>query len=127
LAEALTVHKTLRKITLSIIVRPSRQVLDRASLAALLRVNMSLVLELPPYEPTDADERLRESRMQMHIEQRLNEVGRGRLITSRQTTREEHVDALNELSSHNGNNSPAFTVGCLYSLLRLNPSILCMS
>jgi hypothetical protein len=70
LAEALTVNKTLRKITLSTIVRPSRQVLDRASLAApayeafsaMLRVNMSLVLELPPYEPTDADERLRESR-----------------------------------------------------------------
>jgi hypothetical protein len=131
LAEALMVNKTLRKITLSTALHPSRQALNRAPLgapayeafSAMLRVNTSLVLKLPPYEPAGAGERLRESREQMRIEQRLNEVGRGRLMASRQATRAEYVDSLNELKSDNDHNSPAFQVGCLYSLLRLNPSI----
>jgi hypothetical protein len=123
LAEALTVNKTLRKITLSTTVRLSRQSYNRATLgapafkgfSAMLRVNMSLALDLPPYKAGGADERLRESRKQVRIEQRLNEVGRGRLMTSRQTTKEDYVDALNELNSQNDHNSPAFQVSCLYS------------
>jgi hypothetical protein len=78
-------------------------------------------MKLPPFKTAGADERLRESRKQMVIEQRLNQVGRGRLL-SRQTTREEWADALHELNSYNVNDSPAFRVSCLYSLLRLNPS-----
>ena len=62
----------------------------------------------------------------MRIEQRLNEVGRGRLLSSSQTPRKEWVDALNELNSGNVDETPEFIVSCLYSLLRLNPAT-CMS
>ncbi len=92
----------------------------------MLRVNTSLPLKLPPLESAVADERLIDSRNQMLIEQRLNKVGRGRLLASRQTTREQYVDALHELKSYNADDSPAFQVSCLYSLLRLKPSAACM-
>jgi hypothetical protein len=83
LAEALTVNRTLRKITL---LTRSYSYHDMYYLgvqaydafSAMLRVNTSLVLKLRiPFE-TD----LCESREQMHIEQRLNQVGRGRLLAS---------------------------------------------
>jgi hypothetical protein len=67
----------------------------------MLRVNTSLVLKLPPDEYAGADERLCGSRKQMRsIDQRLNQVGRARLVASRQTTREEYIDALHELNSY---------------------------
>jgi hypothetical protein len=95
--------------------------------SAMLRVNTSLVLELPPFEINGVNERLLESRKQMVIEQRLNQVGRGSLLSSsRQTTRGDYVDALKELNSCNVDDSPAFQVSCLYSLLRLHPAV-CMS
>jgi hypothetical protein len=58
-------------------------------------------------------------------------------LASRQTTKEEWVDALRKLNFtqfddspllgvYNLNDSPAFRVSCLYSLLRLNPSVVCM-
>jgi hypothetical protein len=90
--------------------------------SAMLRVNTSLDLILPPFESAGADERLSKSRQQILIEQRLNRVGRGGLVASIQTTKEEWVDALHGLNSYNVDNSPAFRVSCLYSLLRLNPS-----
>jgi hypothetical protein len=132
LAEALTVNTTLRKIDLSTSVHyTGRDASTNATLgaqsyeafSAMLRVNTSLVLRLPPLETAGADERLRESRKQMIIEQTLNAVGRGRLLASRLTTREEYVDALNEL---NFDGSPSFSVSCMYSLLRLNPDV-CIS
>jgi hypothetical protein len=91
LAKALTVNNTLRKSTLSNIVPPSYQARNIVTLdapafeafSAMLRVNTSLILTLPSYEPAGADERLRESRKQMRIEQRLNEFGGGRLSASR--------------------------------------------
>jgi hypothetical protein len=130
LAEALTVNKTLRKIDLSALVYDSNMH-NKATLgasayeafSAMLRINTSLDLKLPPFGSAGADERLLESREQMEIEQRLNKVGRGRLMASRQTTREEYADALNELNSCNVGYSPAFQVSCLYSLLRLHPSV----
>jgi hypothetical protein len=135
LAEALTVNKTLCKMTLRVEPLTDLQVGARATLgapayealSAMLRVNTSLVLSLPPFNTGGADERLRESKKQMIIEQRLNQVGRGRLLASRQTTREEYVDALYELNSYVVDDSPAFQVSCLYSLLLLNPSVVCMS
>jgi hypothetical protein len=132
LAEALTVNKTLRHIHLS-----AAPVLDLGNLqhsvalgvqaykafAAMLRVNTSLVLELPPFQTDGADERLLECRNQMHIERRLNQVGRGRLLSSSLTTREEYVDALHELNTYNPKDPPTFQVSCVYSLLRLDPSV----
>jgi hypothetical protein len=120
LAEALTVNKTLRMITLSEVTLDAQAY---EAFSAMLRVNTSLVLNLPSFEPTGADERLLESRNKLLIEQRLNQVGRGRLMASRQTTREEYVTALHELNSYNANDSPAIRVSCMYSLLRLNPSV----
>jgi hypothetical protein len=122
LAEALTVNKTLRTIDL----RHCEATLGAQvyeAFSAMLRINTSLVLKLHPDDPAGADERLRDSREQIRIEQRLNQVGRGRLLASRQTTTAEYVDALNELNSDDDDDLFAFQVGCLYSLLRLNPSI----
>jgi hypothetical protein len=134
LAEALMVNKTLRHIHLSAApVLDPRNVENQATLgaqayeafSAMLCVNTSLVLEPPPYD--GADERLLEARYQMGIELRLNQVGRGKLLSSSLTTREEYVDALHELNTYNAKYSPAFQVSCLYSLLRLKPSVACMS
>jgi hypothetical protein len=109
LAEALTASKNLRTFTLT---------------HAMLRVNTSLVLKLPPFESAGGgDEGLVDSsRNQMRIEQELNRVGHGRLLSSRQTPIREWVDALHELDSSNVEGKPAFSVSCLYSSIRLNPA-----
>jgi hypothetical protein len=90
----------------------------------MLRVNTSIKLDLPVFDADVDDQRLADSRNQMLIEQRLNEVGRGRLLASSQTPREEWVEALQELSAPNDNDP--FEVGCMYSLLQLNP-LVCLS
>jgi hypothetical protein len=136
LAEALTVNKTLRKITLCEANLSSFLYQGRnkdtlgapayEAFSAMLRVNTSLILDLP-FVNCGADEKLRESRRQTFIEQKLNKVGRGRLLASRQATREEWVDALDELNSDNSEHSLPFQVSCLYSLLRSNPLVVCMS
>jgi hypothetical protein len=132
LAEALTVNKTPFKITLS---TDARVLLNNITLGTpayeafctMLRVNTSLRLDFPTFEATGADERLVDSRNQMRIEQRLNHVGRGRLISSSQTTRKEWVDSLHELSFNVVDDPSAFRVSCLYSVLRSNPTAVCMS
>jgi hypothetical protein len=48
-------------------------------------------------------------------------------MVSIQTTREEYVDALHGLSTCFVDDSHAFQVSCLYSLLLLNPSVICVS
>jgi hypothetical protein len=128
LAEALTVNKTLRMLTLSESTL-SAQAYDAFS--AMLRVNTNLVLRIPPVETAggggggaDEETRLVNARKQMAIEQRLNNVGRGKLLSSSQTPRKEWVDALNNLNSDSSvNEIPEFNVSCLFSLLRLNPSV----
>jgi hypothetical protein len=135
LAEALTVNKTLLTITLSAKAAFSENnlpntvelgVLAYLAFGAMLRVNTNLVLELPPLDDAVSDERIVDSRNQMRIEQRLNNVGRGRLLVPSQTTRVQWVDALHTLSTYDDVNvSPSFDVSCVYSLLRLQPAI-CM-
>jgi hypothetical protein len=123
LAAALTVNTTLRRITLFLHWHQNADALSAPTydaFSAMLRVNTSLVLDLSPFG--GGDERLVDSRNQMRIEQGLNNVGRGKLVSSSQTTREEWVDALSELNSRNVDESPSFNVSCLYSLLRLNPA-----
>jgi hypothetical protein len=133
LAEVLTVYKTLSKLTVSV----GSFCLQASNIAtcgtpgydafsALLRVSTSLVLELPPFNDAVGDERLVDSRNQMRIEQSLNAVGRGRLLSSSQTPRKEWVDALDALNSSHIDETPDFNVSCLYSLLRLHPAV-CMS
>jgi hypothetical protein len=135
LAEALTVNKTLRTIALVNLLHPNRLQQNKATFdaaafktfSAMLRVNTSLVLNIPPVDSSTADERVIHHHDQMVLEQRLNEVGRGRLLAaSTQTSREEWVDALHELNSNVVECSPVFQVSCLFSLLRLHPA-LCMS
>jgi hypothetical protein len=133
LAEALTVNQALREITLSFEPMFGGQVQDTDAMSApaynafsaMLRVNTNLVLKVPPFNDGVGDERLVDSRNQMRIEQSLNAVGRGRLLSSSQTPRKEWVDALDELKSKNLDETPEFNVSCLYSLLRLSPAI-CM-
>jgi hypothetical protein len=133
LAEALTVNKTLRTVCLtdhSCLHHEHTVTLGAPAyeaFAAMLRVNTSLNLVLPPFCSRAGDDHRRlESRKQLKIEQRLNKVGRGRLLASRQTTREEYVDALHKMNLLNADDSPAFQVSCLYSLLRLHPAV-CIS
>ena len=124
LAAALTANTTLRNIFLSELPWGT-QVYEAFS--AMLRVNTSVVLKLLPQSESASfgDERLVDSRNQMRIEQELNCVGRGRLLSSSQNTREDWVDALDELDSQTSNviDFPDLNINCLYSLLRLNPAI----
>jgi hypothetical protein len=129
LAEALTTNKTLRRLSLNDNLYVSDYIHNKATLGAqayeafgtMLRVNTSLKLHLPPFDADVGDERDIEHFTQMRIEQRLNGVGRGRLLASSQRPREEWVDALQELNAPNDNYY--FEVNCLYSLLRLNPLV----
>jgi hypothetical protein len=131
LAEALTINKTLRQVDLDDDSVARDPVHTRASLGAqayeafgaMLRINSSIELDLPTFDADVGDEREIEYFNQILIEQRLNEVGRGRLLASSQTPREEWVNALQELNAPNDDD--LFEIGCLYSLLRLNPSV-CM-
>jgi hypothetical protein len=132
LAEALAGNKTLRAIKLGDIVRADHRVHNKDTLgaqaykafSAMLRVNTSLILKLPRLDTAGGDQRVIESRKQMGIEQRLNKVGRGTLLSSSsQTTRGAWVDALHKLNAANVDDTPAFQVSCLYSLLRLNPAV----
>jgi hypothetical protein len=122
LAEALTVNTTLRMLTLAGYGNVHHNAIFYEAFSAMLRVNTYLVLELPPSDDACDDQRLVDSRNQMRIEQGLNNVGRGRLLSSSQTPRKEWVDALDELNSKNVDESPEFNVSCLYSLLGLNPA-----
>jgi hypothetical protein len=127
LAEALTINKTLRRLLLNDRLFASDPIHTNASLGAqayeafgaMLRLKTSIELEVPPWDD-DVDDTCRIFH-QMLIEQRLNADGRGRLLASSQTPREDWVNALQELNAHNEYGH--FETNCLYSLLRLNPSV----
>jgi hypothetical protein len=129
LAEALTVNTHLRVVCLVSLAdtgNPARAALGASAyeaFGAMLRVNTNLSLELPPYVDAIGDERRLDHYNQMRIEQRLNSAGRGTLLTVIYSPREEWVNALHELNTSNGNETPAFHISCLYSLLRLNPNV----
>jgi hypothetical protein len=131
LAGGLAVNKTLRRVILTDpCLARNIAVRNKVSLGAqvyeafstMLRVNTSLTLKLPPLDRAGGDQRLVDSYDQLRIEQRLNTVGRGSLLTSTQTTREAWVGALQKLNANNVEDAPAFQVSCLFSLLRLNPA-----
>jgi hypothetical protein len=124
LAAALTINKTLRLIILDNIVFETKASLGAQAyeaFGAMLRVNTSIKLDLPPFDDAVGDEKDIDYFNQMCIEERLNGVSRGRLLASSQTPREEWINALQELNAPNNND--LFEIGCLYSLLRLNPSV----
>jgi hypothetical protein len=129
LAEALTVNKTLCKITLFGNLFPVQSqdtlgVQSYEAFSAMLRVHTCLNLKLSPFKTADADFRLVKCRNQMRIEQRLNKRGRGRLLSSSiQTIKEEWVDALYKLSMYDCDDPSAFRLSCVFSLLRLDPSV----
>jgi bacterioferritin (cytochrome b1) len=88
----------------------------------MLLVNTSLVLELPPLDKYLRCERLFESFGRMRIEQRLNRVGRRRLLASSQTTEEEWIDALHEMSSDGTDDDPdAFATKMHFQLVPIEP------
>jgi hypothetical protein len=131
LAEALAVNTHLRVVCLADTGNHLYQMHDAAVLGAsayeafgaMHRVNTNLILELPPYVNLIGDERRLDHYNQMRIEQRLNSAGRGTLFSVVHSPREEWVNALHELNTASGNESPAFHISCLYSLLRLNPNV----
>jgi hypothetical protein len=124
----LTINKTLSRISLSV---DDSYTHEKAKFGgptyeafrAMLCVNTYIIVSLPPTDDaSSSDQKLVESRNQMRIEQELNLVGRGRLLSPSQTPRKEWVDALIRLNYNNIDESPQFSVSCLYSLLRLNPA-----
>jgi hypothetical protein len=129
LAEALTVNETLQKVVLvdARSISPRRRnaatfgVPAYEAFSAILRVNTSLKLKLPPLGTAGGDQRVRESHVQMCIERHLNKAGRGKLLASSQSTRGAWVDALQKLNATTVDSTPAFQVSCMYSLLRLKP------
>jgi hypothetical protein len=128
LAEAVTMNRTLCILLLEDLVysdpaHPNASLGAQAfeAFGAMLRVNTSIKLHLPTFDDAVGDERDMEHFNQMCIEHRLNEAGRGRVLVSNQTPREDWVNALQELNAPNDDD--AFKVSCLYSLLRLNPSV----
>jgi hypothetical protein len=132
----LTVNTTLRQVDLfdNAVFHNSRS--TKATLSAhsyeaftvMLRVRTSLILKVPPSEAAGADATLRNHFNQMLIEQRLNKAGRGRLLASSQTTKEEWVDALHEMSSDDTDDDPdPLRISCIFSLFRLNPEVVSMS
>jgi hypothetical protein len=131
LAEALTINKTLRMLILDDSLFVSDSARTKSSLSAqayeafctMLRVNTSIKLDLPTFDFDVGDERDVEHFKRMRIEHRLNKVGRGKLLASSQTPREEWVNALQELNAPNADD--LFEVSCLYSLLQLHPEM-CM-
>jgi hypothetical protein len=130
LAEALTINKTLQMIILDdnlfkcdysrALVSLGAQAYE--AFGAMLRVNTSIKLELPSYDANIGDQNSIDHFNQIRIEQRLNEVGRGRLLDSCQTPREQWVNALQELNASHDDDE-FFEVSCLYILLRLNPLV----
>jgi hypothetical protein len=126
LAEALTVNTNLRVLSLADSGLPDRALLGASAyeaFGAMHRVNTNLILELPAFVNVIGDERRLIYYNQMRIEQRLNSAGRGTLLSVTHSPREEWVDALHELNTASGNESPAFHISCLYGLLRLNPYV----
>jgi hypothetical protein len=92
LVETLTVNKTLHMLILDDNLFASDCVHTKASLGAqafrtfisMLRVNASLMLDLPKvsFDDDAGDRKDIEHFKQMLLEQRLNEVGRGKLLAS---------------------------------------------
>jgi hypothetical protein len=124
LAEALTTNKTLRLLVLIDDPVHTKAILGAQAyeaFGAMLRVNTSIKLDLPPFDDAVGDEREIEFFNQMLIELRVNDAGRGRLLASCQTPREEWINVLHKLNASNVDD--LFKIGCLYSLLRLNPSV----
>jgi hypothetical protein len=97
----------------------------------MLRVNTRIILNLPPFDSANGgNESLREPHDQLRIEQRLNYVGCGKLLSLSEPPRQQEgsgccVEALHELddSSYDVVESATFQVSCLYSLLRLDPGV----
>lgn len=121
LAEALTVNTNLRVVSLArtgALGAPAYE-----AFGAMYRVNTNLSLELPSYVNDIGDERRLDYYNQMRIEKSLNSAGRGTFLSVSHSTREEWVNALHELNASSADNSPAFYLSCLYSLLRLNPNV----
>jgi len=139
LAKALTVNTTLEKIYLKNKYPTLNHPLHQQSqppkvlgakackaLAAMLKTKKILFrLELPGIK-SDADSETMLQHFLMCIEIYLTNAGRGSLVMSNQTTREEWINVLQDLDvtvSKEQNKRSSFQLSCLYSMLQLNPGI----
>lgn len=139
LADALTVNQTLRYVNLTDKVRPYFEHIGPTdylcaqayeAFSKMLQVNTSVNLYVPAPNCRAVSacckvetKLARENYRQLCIEQRLNTVGRGRLLASSPTTREAWVNALHDLNTRDNDEHPSFHLGSLYTLLQLNPAI----
>jgi hypothetical protein len=121
LANALTHNSTLRFFTFGGL---ALRFPVYEAFSAMLRINTSVVVKVNSSVNGD-DQRLVDSHNQMCIEQRLNQVGRGNLLSPSQT-KTMWMDALDKLNliSRKAGDTIELHVSCLYSLLCMNPSAL---
>jgi hypothetical protein len=130
LAQALQVNTSLKELILVDQWDYGFRTTDHMNIAAyqalrnMLRVNTSVVLKIPNFDtrwsPGLADSLVR-SYYRMLIEMRLNAAGRGGLMLGSQASKAAWVRTLHELIVQD--NDDDSQVDCLFTLLKLNPSI----
>jgi hypothetical protein len=133
LAQALQVNTTLRELILVDQWDYGFRTTDHMNIAAyqalrnMLRVNTSVVLKVPALDcrwSPDLADIVRPYYDRMLIEMRLNAAGRGGLmLVGSQASRAAWVNTLHELNAQEKNDDDDLQVDCLFTLLKLNPSI----
>jgi hypothetical protein len=130
LAEALQVNTTLRELVLVGEWDYGFRTTDHMNIPAyqalqnMLRVNTSVILKVPALDSRwnpDLVGIVRPYYDRMLIEMRLNAAGRGGLMLGSQASKAAWVHTLNRLNGQNEDDD--LQVDCLYTLLKLNPSM----
>lgn len=131
LAQALQANTTLRELALvdqwdyGFRTTDHMNVSSYQALRKMLRVNTSVILKVPALDfrwSSDLVDIVRPYYDRMRIEMRLNAAGRGGLMLGSQAARAAWMNTLYELITQAQVNDD-LQVDCLYTLLKLNPSI----
>jgi hypothetical protein len=131
LAQALQVNTSLKELVLVDQWDFGFRTTDHLNISAheafrkMLRMNTSVVLKVPPRCSPDSIDMVRPYYDRMLIEMRLNAAGRGKLmLPGSQASKAKWVNTLHELIvQDDGKSDDDLQVDCLYTLLKLNPSI----
>ena len=129
LAQALQVNTTLKELVMVDQWDYGFRTTDHMNISAyqalrnMLRVNTNVVLQVPDLDARwspDLVDMVRPHYDRMLIEMRLNAAGRGGLMLGSQASKAAWVKTLHELIVQDDD---VLQVDCLYTLLKLNPSI----
>jgi hypothetical protein len=133
LAQALQVNTTLQELVLVDQWDYGFRTTDHMNISAyqalrkMLRVNTSVALKVPALDSrwsSDVADTVRPYYDRMRIEMRLNAAGRGGLMmVGSQASKAAWVNTLQELIVQGDDDDDDLQVDCLYTLLKLNPSI----